>query len=330
MLTSFSKREVTMTKLWELTKTFDLQRYFSRDVPDVRVQLRGLFDRTKETIQREKQINLEVVLLIGALEQKNPAVNLRMWGGKKELAMQLGLTLDQYLKRAQAGRVVGMLAAKLTEANKEVFLKELPKKSEKEIRHLIASVNPDGSRKASEPTFDLKITLTESQLELLARAQEVLSSSGKAPSQEETLMRAVEDLLEKRDPVRKAARARRRKEQSHAVKHGDAHDIESHGLGIDVSAHEEKDNRPNQRLPIAAALKHRVYTRDRGQCQYPIGRGQVCGSKAGIQIDHLKPVALGGGNRLENLRLCCREHNIMAAEIHFGAEAMARYQRWRV
>lgn len=91
-----------MEATFVVANNFGLSEYF-KETDDVRIQVRDLFLRTKDVIDREREINLEIVLLIAALERSNAAANLTMWGGKKELAQKLGLTFDQYLKRTQAG-----------------------------------------------------------------------------------------------------------------------------------------------------------------------------------------------------------------------------------
>jgi 5-methylcytosine-specific restriction endonuclease McrA len=49
-------------------------------------------------------------------------------------------------------------------------------------------------------------------------------------------------------------------------------------------------------------------------CEYTDPRTkQRCGSKFYLEIDHIRPVALGGDNGLSNLRLLCRTHNALAA-----------------
>ena len=61
---------------------------------------------------------------------------------------------------------------------------------------------------------------------------------------------------------------------------------------------------------IPKALKEQVWRRDQGRCQYKDPRtGKICRSNHFIEIDHRYPVALGGENSLENLRLLCRNHN---------------------
>jgi hypothetical protein len=60
------------------------------------------------------------------------------------------------------------------------------------------------------------------------------------------------------------------------------------------------------RHPIRQSLRFSVYERDKYTCQY-------CGRKppeAVLQIDHVYPVALGGGDRIDNLLTACRDCNI--------------------
>jgi hypothetical protein len=342
---------------------FGLQRFFE-PTNDVRRQLRELFHHAKTVVAREREINLEVVLLIAALEAQNAAVNLAMWGGKKELAEALGLTVNQYLKRAQAGRVlwrypefidlivtgkthvshVGTIAPKITEANKDIFLQEIAGKTERDIRTLVASVNRDGSRnRDDEMTFDLKLILTKSQLATLERAKEVLSATGALPTDEDVIAKALEDLLDKRDPLRKAERAVKRSEKKRQALDGEGHSVpnelrKTEGVLQTFTTHSIPNvpglvkaptltphSVPNARRPIPAEVKHVVTLKDQGCCSFLLKNGDRCGSRFGIQYDHIKPVAYGGSNVEENIRLLCREHNMIAAVCELGTETLARY-----
>ena len=53
---------------------------------------------------------------------------------------------------------------------------------------------------------------------------------------------------------------------------------------------------------IPSTIRHAVYMRDRGICQN-------CGSTRAMQVEHIKPYAVGGEHSLENLRLLCRSCN---------------------
>ena len=61
---------------------------------------------------------------------------------------------------------------------------------------------------------------------------------------------------------------------------------------------------------IPAAVKRKVWQRDRGRCRYadPHTRRR-CTSRHLLQIDHVLPYTLGGGSDPANLRLLCHAHH---------------------
>jgi len=73
---------------------------------------------------------------------------------------------------------------------------------------------------------------------------------------------------------------------------------------------------------IPQAIKDLVFKRDGGKCAFTGPDGQRCGSKWNIQVDHIKPFALGGSNSPENLQLLCRRHNQHKAVKDFGKKKM--------
>ena len=77
---------------------------------------------------------------------------------------------------------------------------------------------------------------------------------------------------------------------------------------------------------ISAESKRVVWGRDQGQCSFlETQSGRRCSSKFGLQLDHLKPYALGGSNHPDNLALKCRAHNQFAAIQEFGRDKMAKF-----
>ena len=75
---------------------------------------------------------------------------------------------------------------------------------------------------------------------------------------------------------------------------------------------------------VSRAARREVVQRDEGRCAFLSSSGERCGSTDFLEIDHLHPRALGGGNGSANLRLLCRAHNRHAAEQVFGAATVAR------
>jgi hypothetical protein len=99
-----------------------------------------------------------------------------------------------------------------------------------------------------------------------------------------------------------------------------------------------KELRPKEpkNLPPAPAVKksryvprdiqRQVWKRDGAQCTY-CHQGKRCGSRYGLEMDHIKPFSMGGTSTLENLRLRCRAHNQLAAIVDLGAGKMAISER---
>jgi len=53
----------------------------------------------------------------------------------------------------------------------------------------------------------------------------------------------------------------------------------------------------------------------------------VCGSTWKLEIDHIEPVALGGGSTVDDLRVACFNHNQFHGDQSFGRAHMERFRR---
>jgi len=73
---------------------------------------------------------------------------------------------------------------------------------------------------------------------------------------------------------------------------------------------------------IPARVRDQVFLRDR-QCSYVSPDGRRCGSMRMLQIDHIQPVARGGGASTDNLRLLCACHNRLESERLLGKRGRA-------
>jgi len=65
-----------------------------------------------------------------------------------------------------------------------------------------------------------------------------------------------------------------------------------------------------QRKTIAASVRRLVFAKAQNTCEHvnPLTK-QKCGSKYQLQIDHIRPLAKGGSDAPENLRVLCGVHN---------------------
>jgi 5-methylcytosine-specific restriction endonuclease McrA len=91
--------------------------------------------------------------------------------------------------------------------------------------------------------------------------------------------------------------------------------------------------RPSKPGHIPAATRREVFARDGEQCTYVDSEGRRCECRTRLELDHIHPRALGGGDDASNTRVRCRAHNRHAAEEIFGKEHVAmrihcRQQQW--
>lgn len=230
---------------------------------------------------------------------------------------------------------VSMLAPHLTRQNYRALLRSSLGRTTREVEVLIASLNPlpaapvDRVRflavAAPVPPGDIQDFFTEpaiTEQPLVAaspapsappapairlvhfsftgdaalwrdyeRAKELSRHKWPAGKMEDVFSGAMKALLDKIDPDRR----RRRKDRARRIAAG------------------------TRSRYIARAVKDEVWLRDGGRCGYPGEGGRVCGARAGLQFDHVKPWALGGGGGADNVRLLCRAHNDLEARKAFGS-----------
>jgi hypothetical protein len=135
--------------------------------------------------------------------------------------------------------------------------------------------------------FDAGVPLAR-QIE---RAQQVLRHKYPDGRLEDVFGDLVEQFLHRRDPARRYAAPR-----------------------SSTPARNPSSSRLTSRY-IPARVKRAVWQRDAGRCAWRFEDGRICGSREGLEFDHLRPFAKGGRSEDErNVRLLCRMHNVLAAE----------------
>jgi len=168
-----------------------------------------------------------------------------------------------------------------------------------------------GSRTRIEPLSAtgllLQMTLTAEGYADLKRAKELLGHSIPGGDTVKVIERALRTLVEDLEKDRRAKVSR-----------------------------PQPNARPSKPGHIAAATRREVFARDGEQCTYLDTDGRRCACRMRLELDHIQPRALGGGDEASNLRTRCRAHNLHAAEEIFGKEHVAarihcrqqRQQQW--
>jgi hypothetical protein len=111
-----------------------------------------------------------------------------------------------------------------------------------------------------------------------------------------------------------------------------ATDLPKPELSTPEPSHFDTQSTPNPNRHVPAAVARAVFLRDGRQCSYVSPDGRRCSARRCLELDHVKPWAVGGENTIENLRLRCRAHNQRYARQYFGkarVEAAVQYARLR-
>ncbi len=161
----------------------------------------------------------------------------------------------------------------------------------------------------SPASYALQCTLSAAAHAKLREVQNLLGPRVSPSDMSQVLELALDALLQQLERSRKAA-IRRPEPESHA-------DAESSGA---APTGPRLDTVPANARHIPASVRRAVWARDGGGCQFVSATGHRCLSRSGVELDHVRPVALGGASTLGNLRLLCRAHNQLEAERRLGSE----------
>jgi len=139
----------------------------------------------------------------------------------------------------------------------------------------------------SASRYKIEFSVDEAFSKKLQRAKEVLSHKYPQGSLEDIFEAALDVLLSKKDMNRSPKK----------------NAISMKNVRKNISAASQ------QTRYISLSTRRIVFKRDQGKCTYISPEGKRCHSKRFIEIDHVRPFALGGKGSAQNLRLLCRTHN---------------------
>lgn len=184
---------------------------------------------------------------------------------------------------------------------KREILKSLEHKSTREAERELLKYSsnpeqliPERVRPVTENSSEVRFIASAELLEDLDKLKGLLAHTHPHLSLAELFQLLAKMAIQKLNPARESARAR---------------------VKTTVSAPEVKAEIPSPRTrAIPSAIRREIWKRDGGRCTYiDPETGRRCWSRFALQIDHKIPWSLGGTHDLDNLRLCCAQHNRLHA-----------------
>jgi len=176
----------------------------------------------------------------------------------------------------------------------------------------------------SAERFALQLTIGEATCARLERALDLMSHENPSRSLEAVLDRALDVLVKEleRTKLAKTKRAPKTKPPANATRKRE------HETKNDVKPTERDEKsitragaaeiRRIRKRAIARPIRREVFERDGEQCSFVGESGERCSCRSGLELDHIRPWAIGGPSDVVNLRVLCRGHNRLVAEDWFG------------
>jgi HNH endonuclease len=131
---------------------------------------------------------------------------------------------------------------------------------------------------ATDARVQYSLTATTAEVALIERVKQLLAHKIRDGSWHDVAIEVVEFFLSRRDPLLRVAR-------------------------LEPSLDSTK-----QRGHFTLATKKALLLRSEGQCEF-VAHGRRCDARSPLEIDHILPIAHGGTDRFENLRILFSEHN---------------------
>jgi hypothetical protein len=139
---------------------------------------------------------------------------------------------------------------------------------------------------------------------------------------------ALDALLERLKKQRFGGTSRRPKSASSSSSSSEG-SLSSEDLPVPTSMGLASNPLSTAAAQVGRATRRKVSERDGLCCSWVGEGGKRCASRAWLEFDHHVPRGKGGGAEEGNVRLLCRAHNQLSAELHYGRRHMERVIRTR-
>jgi hypothetical protein len=216
--------------------------------------------------------------------------------------------VSRHLRRIPSGSVAAGPSATLEPRSAETYCLQLNVSRElkaklDEARDLMSHANPNG---------DLAVVVD--------RALELLIHKLKARRFGQTSKQQASELGQT-DEQRASELGQMGKRKSCELGQADANASDFGQTGASrVPRMADTVTTPHRRRHVPNEVRRQVAERDGERCRHVGPGGRRCEARAFLQLHHEQPWALGGADSVSNLRLLCRAHNRLEAELELGVD----------
>jgi 5-methylcytosine-specific restriction endonuclease McrA len=234
------------------------------------------------------------------------------------------LSLTALSKAKSTFNKMAKIKAALNVCDKVEILKTLENKSIRECELELIKVCPEivplkseSQRLLTEDLSELKIILSKETLNKIAQLKDHFSHKSTNMTVSELFTLLVNEKIGAVENKTKCRPAKRVKFT--AAPHAPEH------VGITAQTNAKTiSGQVSRHIPVK--ISREVWRTNNSQCSYVNSETlRRCNSKFKLEIDHIKPFAMGGQHSTDNLRLLCKSHNLHHALKTYGAKKMKAY-----
>jgi 5-methylcytosine-specific restriction endonuclease McrA len=217
------------------------------------------------------------------------------------------------------------------------LLSKIEGKSTQQTERVLAIISPQLSREEkariiNEEETEIRFTAGRELMRKIERLKNLLGHKPEAQSYAGLIDELTNIAIKKLDPLEKSNP--KNASEIKSVKKAKVEVQIDQSLppvevvdGQLVSVEIGKDKKSTRYIP--AGIEREVWKRDGGQCTYRNAETNGrCGSRHGLEMEHLRPFSQEGEATLENLTLLCPAHNQLAAIQAYGLPKMQRF--WKI
>lgn len=172
---------------------------------------------------------------------------------------------------------------------------------------------------ADRDVYNVRFCADRDLKDNIERLGEVLGIRDPFAALDQIVSKAVDALLDQKDPQRREARRRDRAARKVAAEEKAESNESTAGEstpGESTPLNNSNPVRPRRRA-IPAAVRDSVLGRAEQRCEFRSG-GRRCRERSGLQVDHIVPHGMGGSDHESNLRILCGPHNRWKAKKDYG------------
>ncbi len=300
-----------------------------------------LIQRIEKLVHTERKITHLVLLHIAEIEDRKIYADMGYDGMYAYLTRGLGYSEGSAYRRLQSARLLKQLPAvaekiedgslnltQLTQVQKIVkseslqaaqeVLTKIENKNSFETQKVLATEFklPIQIHEKIKPQQDdsvrLEITLTPEQYEYLKQAQSLLSHICPSGSMAEVISTLAQSYVQKKLKSATSNAEKITLQEVSAINANSKNTIKS--VTQSANARAERLNKKPYRKYISIHTKRELLQKANHCCEYIDHKSQQkCTSRFQLEIDHIRPLAIGGSDEVKNLRVLCRTHNLVMA-----------------